>query len=77
LGQPFWSKPLTDADWAKERGQIPMIGAAAHTLSVVTNSFTSPLVITTAITVVAALLALTLRAGPAARLPAGAAATTD
>jgi len=54
-----------------------MIGAAAHILRVPTNSFTSQLVIATAITVVAALLALTLCSEPAARLPEGAAAAID
>jgi hypothetical protein len=51
--------------------------ARANTLSVMTNSFSNMFLITTAITVVAALLALTLRSGPAPRLPPGSAAALD
>ncbi len=51
--------------------------AKANTLSVMTTSFTNMFLITTAITVVAAMLALTLRSGPAAKLPPGVAAALD
>jgi hypothetical protein len=51
--------------------------AKANTLSVMTTSFTNMFLVTTAITVVAALLALTLRSGPTVRLPADAAAALE
>jgi MFS family permease len=51
--------------------------AKANTLSVMTTSFTNMFLITTVITVLAALLALTLRSGPTVRLPAGTAAALE